>query len=94
MKTIKVIKTGPTAAETRKQLRKGTNKLVIKSRPNVSPELEDMVNRIKSEYTEKLTAPDIAEAFGFFDEQAVMMMKLLGFTNKKNDVEPGVDDVL
>jgi len=47
MKTIKVIKTGATAVETRKQLRSGTNKVEIESRPNVGPELVALLKEYK-----------------------------------------------
>ncbi|KKL64540.1 hypothetical protein LCGC14_2163950 [marine sediment metagenome] len=56
MKTIKVIKTGATAVETRKQLRKGVNKVKVESRPNVGPELLDLIE-LDLEYIWSFRAP-------------------------------------
>ena len=83
MKTIKVIKTGATAVETRKQLRKGANKVEVESRPNVGPELEELLKEFKHAMKSKARFMNdnkaLAKKFGLFEPQVKLLKELTGY---------------
>ncbi len=87
MKTIKVIKTGATAVETRKQLRKGVNKVKVESRPNVGPELLDLIEdyRHLAKSRKNLNNTEIAVRLNIFDSQVKMLKKLTGYGEENKE---------
>ncbi len=97
MKTIKVIKTGATAVETRKQLRSGTNKVEIESRPNVGPELVALlkeykrVTHLKGPWMGDITDKQMAKKLGIFEGQVRMIKKLIRHDEENKEKEESLE---
>lgn len=84
MQTVKVIKIGSTAVETRKQLRNGVNKATIESHPNIGPELREIIEQTK---TRMLSISELIKVYNMSTEQGIQLQNLLHAWKKDEEAK-------